>query len=119
MDSANQPKNKRFDMREMISMMMSDKIAMLVRVAVTACLFAINLPATAQGFDRGQALYENHCQECHTPWAHTRENRKVNSLKALRSRTAAWSIHAGLDWGREEIDDVTDYLNNHYYQLTE
>jgi mono/diheme cytochrome c family protein len=85
---------------------------------VLAVLYGIAPPALAQGFDRGEALYENHCQECHTPWAHTRENRKVNSLEGLRSRVTAWSTHAGLDWGREEIDDVTDYLNVHFYQFT-
>lgn len=82
-------------------------------------LCGLSAPAVAQGPDRGQALYENHCQECHTPWAHTRDNRKVSSLEDLHSRVAAWSIHAGLDWGPEEIDDVADYLNVQYYQLTE
>jgi mono/diheme cytochrome c family protein len=88
-------------------------------VPVLAVLCWVSAPVLAQGFDRGQALYENHCKACHTPWAHTRDNRKVNSLEGLRARVAAWSAHAGLDWGQEEIDDVSGYLNVHFYQLTE
>jgi hypothetical protein len=38
-------------------------------------------------------------------------------MSSLRQRVAAWSTHSGLDWGNEEIDDVTDYLNRHFYKL--
>jgi len=75
-------------------------------------------PASPAEFDRGQALYENHCRECHESWAHTREGRHVASLDALRKRVAAWSIHTGLGWSNEEVDDVTDYLNRQFYQLS-
>jgi len=30
----------------------------------------------------------------------------------------AWSVHTGLGWGDEEVDDITDYLNRQFYQLT-
>ena len=75
-------------------------------------------PATYAEFERGQALYENHCRFCHESWAHKHPGSHINSLHALRQRVAAWSVHSGLGWGDEEIDDVTDYLNRHYYQLT-
>jgi mono/diheme cytochrome c family protein len=75
-------------------------------------------PVSAE-FDRGQALYENHCRSCHEEWAHKREEgRVIGSLDGLRARVAAWSVHSGLDWSAEEIDDVTDYLNRRFYQLT-
>jgi mono/diheme cytochrome c family protein len=77
----------------------------------------VSAPAGA-AFDRGQALYENHCRSCHEEWAHKREEgRVVGSLDGLRARVAAWSVHSGLDWSAEEIDDVTDYLNRRFYQL--
>lgn len=68
-------------------------------------------------FERGQALYENHCRFCHESWAHTRGGSRVTSMTSLRQRVAAWSTHSGLGWGKEEIDDVTDYLNRHFYKL--
>ena len=77
------------------------------------------LPGTvfAEGFDRGQALYEHHCQSCHESWAHTRDGRLVTTVGELRRRVEAWSIHSRLDWTAEEIEDVTDYLNRTFYQL--
>jgi mono/diheme cytochrome c family protein len=75
------------------------------------------LPAQSQEFSRGQALYENHCQSCHTDWAHNREGRKVDSVNELRRRVAAWSDHGGLGWSDEDIGDVADYLNRTFYRL--
>jgi mono/diheme cytochrome c family protein len=79
---------------------------------------AFSSPASLAEFDRGQALYENHCMECHESWAHTRDGRHVTSLDVLRKRVAAWSIHTGLGWSDDEVDDITDYLNRQFYQLT-
>lgn len=75
-------------------------------------------PAVFAQFERGQVLYENHCRFCHESWAHEREGNRIYSIDSLRQRVAAWSIHSGLGWGDEEIDDVTDYLNRHFYRLT-
>jgi hypothetical protein len=75
-------------------------------------------PAACAEFDRGQALYENHCRLCHEGWAHARDGSNITSLQSLRQRVAAWSVHSGLEWGDDEIGDVTDYLNRHFYRLT-
>jgi mono/diheme cytochrome c family protein len=73
----------------------------------------------AAEFDRGQALYENHCSSCHDPHAHIAgEARHVATLADLRARVAAWSIHSGLNWSAEDVDDVTDYLNRRFYRFT-
>ena len=74
-------------------------------------------PFVLAEFERGQQLYENHCRLCHESWVHTRATSRITSVSSLRQRVAAWNIHSGLDWGEEEIHDVTDYLNRHYYQL--
>ncbi|MCG6865359.1 MAG: cytochrome c [Thiogranum sp.] len=88
-------------------------------VVIVAALLGISGSAAAEQFDRGQALYENHCQACHEDWAHKREQaRAVGSLDALRARVSGWSVHSGLDWSAEEIDDVTSYLNRRFYKLT-
>ena len=75
-------------------------------------------PAVCAEFERGQALYENHCQFCHESWAHNREGNRISSIHLLRQSVEAWSVHSGLGWGDDEISDVTDYLNRHFYQLT-
>jgi mono/diheme cytochrome c family protein len=90
-----------------------------LRHAAALLLSTLYLPAPgfAEDFDRGRALYENHCQSCHEDWAHTRGNRKVTTLDDLRARVASWSIHSGLNWGPDEISEVTSYLNRRFYQL--
>ena len=71
-------------------------------------------------FDRGEALYENHCSSCHDTQVHAPgETRHVATLAELHARVAAWSIHAGLDWSNEDVSDVTDYLNRRFYRFTE
>ena len=70
-------------------------------------------------FDRGQALYENHCQFCHESWVHNRPKSNINSITELQRRVSGWSIHSGLNWSNEEILDVTDYLSRHFYKLTD
>ena len=80
-------------------------------------LSAYSVATLAEEFSRGQALYENHCQSCHTDWAHTRSERKVTSMGDLHRRVAAWSIHAGLAWSDEDIGDVTDYLEQSFYRF--
>lgn len=57
------------------------------------------------------------CKSCHEEWAHSRANHKAKSLADVRRRTAAWSTHGGLDWSSEEIDDVAEYLNVHFYHF--
>ena len=74
----------------------------------------------AAEFDRGQALYENHCSSCHDPHAHIAgEARHVATLADLRARVAAWSVHSGLNWSEEDVNDVTDFLNRRFYRFTD
>ncbi|MGB7933561.1 MAG: c-type cytochrome [Gammaproteobacteria bacterium] len=71
-------------------------------------------------FDRGEALYENHCSACHDPQAHVAgEARHVVTLADLHARVAAWSVHSGLHWSEEDVNDVTDYLNRRFYRFAE
>jgi mono/diheme cytochrome c family protein len=94
----------------------------LLRIAgVPACagLLLFCAQGQAETFDRGQALYENHCQTCHDETAHTRESRRATSVGDLHRWVATWSYHAALGWSGEEIDDVVDYLNRRFYHFTD
>jgi mono/diheme cytochrome c family protein len=91
-----------------------------MRVAAVAggVLLAVSGSVAAETFDRGQALYENHCMSCHEATVHTREMRHATSLADLRKWVSTWSFHASLDWTSEEIDDVADYMDRSYYHFT-
>ena len=101
-------------------MMVKSRLFRLLAVGpgvLSALLFVLS-NAQAE-FDRGQALYENHCKSCHEDWAHTRDGSRIFNQSELRNRVAAWSIHSGLGWSDEEIDDVTRFLNQQYYNFTD
>jgi hypothetical protein len=94
------------------------------RVSALAMAGSIGLlglvsPAAGQDNDRARLLYENHCQLCHEDWAHTRDQRRVRTIDGLRRQVSSWSMHAGLSWSEEDIDQVTRYLNERFYQLSE
>lgn len=76
-------------------------------------------PAMAKQFDRGQALYENHCTSCHDEAVHKRKDHRASSINDLHKWVMAWSFHAQLGWSGEDIDDVVDFLNVHYYRFTD
>lgn len=89
-----------------------------LKISVLSVCLAAPLPCTAQ-VDRGQGLYENHCQECHDNQVHTRTKSKPKSLKQLRAWVINMSVYSDLDWGNAEIDDLTRYLNQQIYQFPE
>lgn len=72
-----------------------------------------------EGFDRGRALYENHCQECYESWAHGRNSAKVATMGELRQRVAGWSIRSRLQWVDKEIVDVTECLTREIYRISD
>jgi hypothetical protein len=37
----------------------------------------------------------------------------------LRARVAAWSVHSGLNWSDEDVNDVTGFLNRRFYRFTD
>lgn len=98
---------------------LSGKSGFLAAAITAAVLSAPGTPLSAQDFNRGQALYENHCKECHEALAHTRHGSKINSIQDIRSSVESWSIHSRLDWSREDVNDVSDYLNSMFYHFTD
>jgi hypothetical protein len=89
-----------------------------VTVIAVHVLLAGSGSSIAESFDRGQALYENHCLSCHEATVHTRDTRRATSVAELRKWTATWSFHAQLGWSGEEIDDVADFMNRRYYHFS-
>ena len=65
---------------------------------------------------RGQLLYENHCLSCHESVVHVRERRLVKSLAELQAQVTRWSSYQNLRWNKEDIGEVTRYLDERYYR---
>ena len=67
--------------------------------------------------DRGRALYESRCEQCHTPSIHSRPNRLALTRDELRGTIDQMRRMSSLGWTPEEIDDVVDYLDRTRYRF--
>lgn len=76
-----------------------------------------NAAAEIPDVARGRALYENHCQVCHTPDVHGRPNRLPLNADELRQIVEHWSREENLRWGREDVEDVVFYLRQTRYRF--
>jgi len=107
-------------MRKLLSVMLLS--AAVVPQAFAGDSFAVStnpgVTILAQSGERGQLLYENHCQVCHDSRAHIRSNRKAKTLKDIEGWVVRWSTELKLTWSADEIRDVARYLGKRYYNLT-
>ena len=88
------------------------------RLLAAAWLLSMPAAALAQGVpdaERGRALYENHCQVCHTPRVHSRANRLPINQSELREIVDRWQREESLRWGAQEVNDVVEFLNRTCY----
>ena len=69
----------------------------------------------AENIPRGQALYEMRCQLCHERSVHLRESRKATDYAGIMAQVMRWDTVLGGGWTREEINAVTEWLNERYY----
>lgn len=65
---------------------------------------------------RGQMLYENHCESCHTPKIHARANRPPLNKAQLRAIVDDWRRREGLSWTAQDTEDVVEYVNQTRYR---
>lgn len=88
------------------------------KLIAAAALVVAALSSSAMGADpaRGRALYESRCDGCHSTGVHERASRKANDFPGIRLQVERWNSQLGGAWGRSEIDDVTVYLNDRFYQ---
>jgi mono/diheme cytochrome c family protein len=74
-------------------------------------------PLIAEDAARGQLIYETRCIACHDRSVHARNPRSARSCEEIRDQVERWSLQSGSGWSREEIEDVTAYLNQRYYHF--
>ena len=75
------------------------------------------LPAAAADLENGDDLHFEHCTGCHDDSVYTREDRNVRSFERLGQQVRFCKDTIGLTWFDEDVDDVTEYLNQTYYRF--
>lgn len=57
------------------------------------------------------------CLDCHATSLYIVPQRKIKSLPALRLEVARWGDYYNPALSEQDIDDVTAYLNTHFYKF--
>jgi hypothetical protein len=91
--------------------------AVLLGLFIAAMAVLQAPPARAADAARGRALYENHCQHCHTSKIHSRVNRLPMTKNELRTIVDDMRRQIDLPWTPDETEDVLDFLNRTRYQF--
>ena len=93
------------------------RLRRLFALFITGALFCQYIDITnAADLARGKLIYETACNECHTKSVSQRPNRKAKSISDIRHSVVQWEKYKGYQWSSEEIEDVTRYLNDHFYK---
>lgn len=66
---------------------------------------------------QGKLLYENHCRKCHESNIHIRQNNKAKNIEDVKSWVVKWQEYEKLDWDKNAINAVTEYLVKQYYKF--
>lgn len=86
------------------------------KMFILCLLFAMQDMAHGQsGVARGEMLYQRLCNSCHSTEIHWRNQKRVTDWNSLKAQVRRWQDNIGLAWSAEEISDVAQYLNEHYY----
>jgi mono/diheme cytochrome c family protein len=90
-----------------------------MRALLLSCLLLATAPACAQpaARSRGELLYSTHCVECHTAQMHWRARRLARDWDTLRAQVWRWQREVRLGWAEEDVDAVTNYLNEAIYRF--
>jgi len=65
----------------------------------------------------GQQLHDSNCMKCHDDGVYTREDRFIKNHEALKTQVQRCELNLGLQWFDEQVDDVTNYLDQTYYNF--
>ena len=87
-----------------------------ISIAIATLLWLSSASANAADPNRGQAMYELRCIECHDVSVHGRQNRVAKNYEEIRGWVIRWNNTLGVLWDTDDIEDVSAYLNNRYYR---
>ena len=73
--------------------------------------------SAAADIEEGKTLVQANCHSCHGQEIYTREDRKVQTLPGLRKQVQRCEQARGLSWLDDQVDSVTNYLNDSFYRF--
>jgi len=66
---------------------------------------------------RGELLYNTHCVACHNEQVHWRAKKLVTDVNSLFAEVDRWQANDKLEWSRDDIAQVSGYLNRLHYHF--
>lgn len=81
------------------------------------CLLLASPAVMAADLEKGQALHDKHCLQCHGTEVMTRPDRRVQDIGQLRNQVSRCEQNLDLKWFEEDIDNVTAFLGQTYYRF--
>ncbi len=85
-------------------------------ITIAAIFWLSSASTNAADPNRGQAMYELRCIECHDTSVHGRQNRSAKNYEEIRGWVIRWNNTLGALWDTDDIEDVSAYLNKRYYR---
>ncbi len=87
-------------------------------IAITAiCFVTATVHAGETTATTGKKLHAENCLSCHKPELYIKAERKVTSKDKLSTQVHMCVSQLQLAWFDEEIESVTKYLNNEFYNF--
>jgi mono/diheme cytochrome c family protein len=93
------------------------RLASVASLASLVCLPLVQGSATAGDLTRGQALHDTFCVACHTAVVYERADRLADTYLEIRQQVDRWQGNARLRWSQQDIESVSEYLANRYYEV--
>lgn len=87
---------------------------------IAALAFTLFIAAPSLGAaepEKGKALNEQHCLQCHGGEVMTRPDRRVQDRGQLRNQVSRCEQNLNLRWFEDDIDNVTEFLNRDFYHF--
>lgn len=83
-------------------------------------LFSLLIPhfaVHAEEASQGKALYDANCTRCHGTDVMTRSDRRVQNMQQLDAQVRRCEQNLNLQWFDDDIENVTRYVNEHFYKF--
>lgn len=99
------------------------------RSAITTLLICFSLSAHSNALlpgdaAHGKSVHEKNCAACHDRLTggkgdklYTRENRRVTSVEGLMAQIGRCNVMQSLNLTEDDLNGVTKYLNESFYQF--
>ncbi len=97
----------------------------LMKLLPAMVLLCTSIPAFTADLQAGEELHNENCLDCHgskmggnPSLMYTRNDRRIHDLSGLHQMVQFCETSLGLQWFDEDVENVSAYLNKHFYHLT-